>query len=112
MSRLIVSSRWTGSVMPIGSGAHIAATRLPSAPRSTSARIEIGTIALSTVSSVVSPCIRRYRPSAPATTASTTSLTVPPRAFLTALNSESSARTQVNRRCGPIRTLSGLDGAA
>ena len=59
MSRLIVSSRWTGSLTPMGSGAHIAATRLPSAPRSTSARTEIGTIARSTRSSVLSPCIRR-----------------------------------------------------
>ena len=59
ISREIVSSRWTGSVSPIGSGAHIAATRLPSAPRSTSARTETGTIARRTVSSVASPWTRR-----------------------------------------------------
>ena len=55
---LIVSSRSTGSVIPTGSGAHIAATRLPSAPRSTSARTDTGTIALSTTPSVASPCRR------------------------------------------------------
>ena len=111
ISALIRCSRVTGSASPTGSGAHIAATRLPSAPRSTSARTETGTIARSTVSSVGSPRRRRYRPSAPATAASTTSLTVPPSAFLTALNCCRSPRTQVNLRCGPIRTLSGLGGA-
>ena len=38
-------------------------------------------------------------------------MTVPPRAFLTALNSCRSPRTQVKRRWGPIRTLNGLGGA-
>ena len=42
---LIVQQPLDGSVIPTGSGAHIAATRLPSAPRSTSARTETGTIA-------------------------------------------------------------------
>ena len=41
-----------GSWTPTGSGAHIAATRLPSAPRSASARTETGTIARSTTPSV------------------------------------------------------------
>jgi hypothetical protein len=59
ISRPIISSRATGSVTPTGSGAHIAATRLPSAPRSTSARTDTGTIARRTVSSVARPCIRR-----------------------------------------------------
>ncbi len=97
--------------MPTGSGAHIAVTRLPSAPRSISARVDIGTIALSTMSSVGSPWSRMYRPSAPATTASTTSLTVPPSAFLIALKSARSPRSQVKRRWGPIVTLKGLGGA-
>ena len=51
-------------------------------------------------------------PSAPATTASTTSLTVPPSEFLIALNCPRSASTHVNRRWGPIRTLNGVGGAA
>ena len=49
--------------------------------------------------------------SAPLTTVSTTSLTVPPKASLTALKSASSLRTTRKRRCGPISTLSGVGGA-
>ncbi len=48
IARRIFSIRWIGSVIPTGSGAHIAATWLPSAPRSTSARTDTGTIAFST----------------------------------------------------------------
>ena len=54
-----------------------------------------------------SRCVR----SAPATTASTTSLTVPPSAALIALKSARSPSTHAKRRCGPIRTLSGERGA-
>ena len=60
-------------------------------------------------------CARRascsQRRSAPATTVSTTSLTVPPNASLIALKSDSSQRTSSSRRCGPIGTLSGVSGA-
>ena len=50
--------------------------------------------------------------SAPATTASTTSLTVPPKAFLTVLKSSRLAgRPRTKRRCGPIGTFSGVSGA-
>ena len=49
--------------------------------------------------------------SAPVTTASTTSLTVPPSAPLIALKRWRSLSTHANRRCGPIRVLSGLGGA-
>ena len=56
---LIVSNRSTGSVIPTGSGAHMAATLLPKAPRSTSARTDTGTIALSTRSPVSWPLRRR-----------------------------------------------------
>ena len=45
------------------------------------------------------------------TTVSTASLIVPPSASLVALKVESSASTHAKRRCGPIRTLSGLGGA-
>ena len=41
-----ISKQSTGSSTPTGSGAYIVATRLPSAPRSVSARIETGTMAL------------------------------------------------------------------
>jgi hypothetical protein len=37
--------------------------------------------------------------------ASTTSFTVPPSSFLIAFRSARSARTQVKRRCGPMRLL-------
>ena len=49
--------------------------------------------------------------SPPATTLSTTSLTVPPKAFLISLNSDSSLRISTSRRCGPIGTFSGVSGA-
>ena len=48
---------------------------------------------------------------APATTASTTSLTVPPNAFLTSLKSSSRLPMPMNRRCGPMWTFSGVSGA-
>ena len=54
-----------------------------------SARIETGTSARSSSPSVRTPRRRSQRRSAPVTTASTTSLTVPPSAFLIALNSSS-----------------------
>ena len=50
-----------------------------------------------------------WRP--PETTVSTTSLTVPPNAFLTSRKSSSSSRRKKTRRCGPISTLSGVAGA-
>ena len=106
-----MSSRATGSWHQTGSGAIMAATRLPSAPRSTSWRTLTGTIALSSRPSVFWPRRRRCLPSAPATVASTTSLTVPPSASLIALMSRRSARTQVKRRCGPMSLLYGLEGA-
>jgi hypothetical protein len=102
---LIVRSAWTGSCSPTGSGAIIAATRLPSAPRSTSARTLTGTIVFRIRPSVSTPRRRRWRPSAPVTVASITSLTVPPSSFLIALTSSSHTRTQLNRRCGPIGWL-------
>src|SRR5258708_7126996 len=52
---------------------------------------------------------KRARP--PATAASTTSLTVPPKAFLTSLKSASWAETKSSRRCGVIGTFNGVSGA-
>ena len=101
----------TGSSRSTGSGADIAATRLPSAPRSASARTDTGTIAFSRIPSVSTPRPRRKRPSARDTPTSTTSLTVPPNSFLIALKRSRSPSTQVKRRWGPILTFSGLDGA-
>src|SRR5436190_1588355 len=87
------------------------AIRLPSAPRSSLARIETGTSARSSRPSVRTPRERSQRASAPATTVSTTSLTVPPSAFLIALKSSSWPRTTAIRRWEPISTLSGVGGA-
>ena len=83
-----------GSSTPTGSGAHIAATWLPSAPRASSARTDTGTIALSTTPSVASPRARRKRPRAIATAERIASLSVPPKAFLTALSVATSPSTQ------------------
>ena len=99
------SKRSTGSARLTGSGAYIAVTRLPSAPRSASARTDIGTIALSSMPSTSWPLACMWLRSAPATTLSTMSLTVPPSADLIALNWARSPSTQAKRRCGPIGTL-------
>ncbi len=102
---LTISRRRLASSSPTGSGAIIAATRLPSAPRSVSARTLTGTIARSTGSLSSTPRRARWRPSAPATIASTTSFTVPPSSFFTAFTSPRDVLTHVKRRCGPICPL-------
>ncbi len=61
--------------------------------------------------SVRTPRLCSQRRRAPVTTASTTSLTVPPSALLIRLNWPRSARTHSNRRCDPTLTLSGTSGA-
>ena len=81
-----MSRRAIGSWHQTGSGAIIAATRLPSAPSSSSVRTLTGTIAFSSSPSVCWPRRRRWRPSAPATVASTTSFTVPPERVLDRLH--------------------------
>src|SRR5215204_6578882 len=103
--------RSTGSSTYTGRGPRIAAIRLPSAPRSSSLRIDTGTSARSSVPWVRTPRSRSQRPSEPATTARTASFTVPPSAFLISLKSASRLCTQRTRRCGPIGTLSGTSGA-
>ena len=85
--------------------------RLPPAPCSSSARTETGTSARISMPSVRTPREIRNERSAPATTASTTSLTVPPKAFLTSLKSSSWLPTPTKRRCGPMSTFSGVSGA-
>ena len=57
------------------------------------------------------PRLCSHSRSAPVTTASTTSLTVPPSASLIRLKVASSERAQVKRRCGPIGWFSGTSGA-
>ena len=97
--------------MPTGSGPRIAVSLFPSSPCSSTVRIETGTSAFS------SPTSPRLSPRglqasggshsasqarrAPVATASETSLTVPPRAFLIRLNSARSKVSQANSRRGP-----------
>ena len=85
--------------------------RLPSVPCSSGARTDTGTSARSSSPAVGTPRRRSQRPSAPLTAASTTSLTVAPKPFFTARKSSRGASTQAIRRCGPMRTLSGVGGA-
>ena len=87
------------------------ASRLPIWPRSSAPRIDTGTSARSSSPSVRTPRERSHRRSPPATTVSTTSLTVPPKASLTTLKSLSSLRISTSRRCGPIGTFNGVCGA-
>jgi hypothetical protein len=89
----------------------MAAIRLPSWPCSCWPRIDTGTSARSSSPSTRVPRNRSQRRNAPVTTASTTSLTVPPSAFLISLYSSSRPCTQITRRCGPIGTFSGVSGA-
>ena len=74
-------------------------------------RTETGTSARISTPSVRIPREIRNERSAPATTASTTSLTVPPKAFLTSLKSWSELATPTKRLCGPMSTFSGVSGA-
>ena len=105
--------RSTGSATSTGSGAIMIVISLPSAPLCVaSVRTETGTHARSSSPSVSTPRSRMKCASPPATTASTTSLTVPPSASLISLNSSSSARTTASRRCGPGATLNGVGGGA
>ena len=83
-----------GSRTPTGSGAHIVATRLPSAPFSASARTDTGTIARAEALGVLATAAHAT-PQCHLTEVSTTSLTVPPSAVLMALNPARSASTQV-----------------
>src|SRR3954453_19898977 len=106
-----IRKRSIGSAVCTGSGAYIAVTRLPSAPRSASARMDIGTMALSSMPSTSCPLACMWVRRAPATTLSTTSLTVPPSADLIALKWARSPSAHANRRCGPMGMLYGLDGA-
>ena len=85
--------------------------RLPAVPWSSSVRTDTGTSARISTPSVRRPRAIRKSRRAPATTASTTSLTVPPNAFLTVLKSSRLAVTATKRRCGPIGTFSGVSGA-
>ena len=95
--------RSTGSAIPTGSGPRIAVSLLPSSPCSFSVRIETGTSAFSSSPSTATSRSSSQRRRAPAATARVTSLTVPPRAFLTCLNSARSKLAQEKLRPRPDR---------
>ena len=77
-----------------GSGPRIRAIRLPRSPCSSAARIETGTSARSSSPSVRMPRLCSHLRTDPVTTASTTSLTVPPSSSLIRLKVASSERAQ------------------
>ena len=95
---------------PTGRSTNTSVTRLPRARRSSSLRTETGTMARSDRPLVGS--LRAFMTfcSAPATTASTTSFTVPPAAFFTSLNRITGAWAMAKRRFGPTRTSKGPRG--
>src|SRR5215468_10574741 len=89
----------------------ISVTRLPSAPCSCGARTLTGTRARTfKVSGSTARC-RQKRRNAPVTVASTTSLSVPPSTFLTALKSATDIAVQSKRRDGPTSLLMGSNEA-
>ena len=105
IASLTARSRSTGSARWIGSGAISCVMRLPSEPSCSGARVETGTQAFISSPSVRMPRLCSQSRSAPATTASTTSLTVPPNASLTSLKSSSCAGAIAIRRCGRDRDV-------
>ena len=111
----IEASRSTGSGRPTGRSTKTAETRLSCTLRSPGRRTDTGTIERTTSFSDDSsprPLSRSRKP--PVIAVRTTSLTVPPSAFRTALNSSNLPSVQAQRRCGPIGPLSeravGRDG--
>ena len=86
-------------------------TRLPSWPRSSASRMLTGHMARSSSPFVSWPRARRYRPRPPASTVSTTSFTVPPRADLTARVVGKENWAQANPRSPPTGRLKTVRGA-
>src|SRR5215203_1245128 len=100
-------SRSFGFGMPTGRSTNNADTWLFIEPFWSALRTETGTIDRTTSFSEDSsprPCSRSRNP--PVIAARTTSLTVPPNAVRTALNSSNLPSVQAQRRCGPIGPLS------
>ena len=97
--------------MYTGSGPRITTKRLPASPLSAATRTDTGTSARSSTPSVCRPREIRNVRSAPDTTASTTSLTVPPNVSLTVLKSSRRQLIPKKRLCGPMGTFSGVSGA-
>jgi hypothetical protein len=104
MTTFTRATRRFASGSSVGSGTIIIDTRLPNVPACSGVRTDTGTIA-SSGSVGRSSAAASQRRSAPALSPSTTSLTVTPSAFLTALTSASGSEANAKRRCGPIRRL-------
>src|SRR5262249_26247657 len=104
-------SRSAGSSMSVASDAVIELLLLPPSSLLSSVRVETGICAISgLIGSSSRFC--RYSRAAPATSASTTSLSLTPKASLTALARASSTRQPVMRRCGDTGALNRVLGAS
>ena len=108
--RLMRSSRLRGSASSVGSSTTIVEIRLPNVPNCSGVRTETGTIVTSG-SSGSSPCSIRNSRIADAHIVITTSLTVLPKAFLTALTSVSETLPQPTLRCGESAAWKRVRGA-
>ena len=103
------ASRWSGSASSVGIGTIIIEIRLPYAPFSSSVRTDTGTMATSGSSGSASRSSSHSR-TAPAHSATTTSLTVMPTAFLSCLTVSRESWPNAKRRCGEIAPLNGVRG--
>ena len=102
--------RSTGSSTFVKSGALISMIRLPYVPVCSLVLTETGICATSG-SSGSSECSTSQRRTTPAHIETTTSLTVQPCSFFTALTSSSVSWPNANRRCGETRPLNEVFGA-
>ena len=110
MASLHSATRSRGSAQLVGRSAMMLDTRLVHGSVSSPVRMLTGTIARSGLSGSAS-CLIRYSRNAPAQMAITTSLTVPPVAFLSALMFSSDVPRMAKRRCAVIDLFHGVSGA-
>lgn len=97
--------------MSVASEAVIELIWLPTSDCEPSVRVDTGICAISGLAGN-SPRFCRYSRAAPATSASTTSLSLTPKASLTALARANSTRVPVIRRCGETDALNRVLGAS
>src|SRR3954454_9258852 len=101
--------RSAASGSSVGIGTIIIETRLPNVPCCSSVRTDMGTIATSGSAGSASPA-SSHRGTAPAHSATTTSLTVSPSAPLSALTASSESCPNAKRRCAEIGPLNAVRG--
>jgi len=104
------SSRRAGSGSSVAIGTTITDTRLPNVPYCSSVRTETGTIAMSGSAGSASRSAS-HRRTMPVHSATTTSLTVKPKASLICLTVSSGSLPKAKRRWGEIGPLNGVGGA-